>query len=47
MAMDRRAGYSFFAIGIAFIAIGATGRRPFLAIGIAFLVMGLIQIRRG
>jgi len=33
-------GTAFFAIGIAFIVIGASGRPAFLGVGVAFLVIG-------
>ena len=39
-------GYPFVTIGIAFIAIGITGRRTFLAIGIAFIALGFVLLRR-
>jgi hypothetical protein len=42
-----RAGYPFVAIGIAFMAIGISGKRAFIAIGLAFLVIGFITLRRG
>ena len=41
-----RAGYPFIAIGIAFMAIGFSGRRAFIAIGAAFLVIGIVTLRR-
>jgi hypothetical protein len=40
------AGYPFIALGIAFIAIGATRQRGFVAIGIVFLVLGFLALRR-
>ena len=46
MKRIARIGYPFVAIGVAFIAIGATGRRAFLAIGAAFLVLGFITLRK-
>jgi hypothetical protein len=42
-----RAGYPFVALGVAFIAIGISGRRAFIAIGLVFLVIGFITLRRG
>jgi hypothetical protein len=42
-----RAGYPFVALGVAFIAIGASGRRSFIAIGLVFLAIGLLTLRRG
>jgi hypothetical protein len=47
MRRIARVGYPFIAIGVAFIAIGATGRRAFIAIGAAFLVLGFVTLRRG
>jgi hypothetical protein len=47
MKRIARIGYPFIAIGVAFIAIGASGRRAFLAIGAAFLVLGFITLKRG
>ena len=42
----QRSGIVFFAVGIAFIAIGSSGQRAFIAIGIAFLVIGLLTFAR-
>jgi len=42
-----RAGYPFIAIGVAFIAIGISGRRTFILAGLAFLAVGFITLRRG
>jgi LPXTG-motif cell wall-anchored protein len=42
----QRTGIVFFAVGIAFLAIGSSGQRAFLAIGIAFLVLGLVTFAR-
>jgi len=41
------AGYPFIALGIAFIAIGASGKKPFIAIGVVFIVIGFVLLRRG
>lgn len=38
--MKSSRGKVFFAIGIAFVAIGASGRPAFLGVGVAFLVIG-------
>lgn len=38
--MKGNRGTVFFAVGIAFIAIGASGRPAFLGVGVAFLVIG-------
>jgi hypothetical protein len=47
MSKIGRAGYPLVAIGIAFIAIGISGRRTFIAIGLAFLAIGFVTLRRG
>jgi hypothetical protein len=47
MSRIGRSGYPFVAIGIAFLAIGISGRKAFLAIGLAFLVIGFLTLRRG
>lgn len=47
MSKIGRAGYPFITIGIAFIVMGAIGKRAFLAIGAAFLVIGFLTLRRG
>jgi hypothetical protein len=47
MSKIGRAGYPFVAIGIAFMAIGISGKRAFIAIGLAFLVIGFLTLRRG
>ena len=47
MSKIGRAGYPFIAIGIAFMAIGISGKRAFIAIGLAFLVIGYLTLRRG
>jgi hypothetical protein len=46
MRNPRVAGYPFIAIGIAFMAIGFSGRRAFVAIGLAFLMLGVLMLRR-
>ena len=46
MRRIARIGYPFIAIGFAFIAIGANGRRAFLAIGAAFLVLAFVTLRK-
>ena len=44
---DRNAaGVAFVGVGIAFIAIGASGRSAFIAIGMVFLVIGLAAFVR-
>jgi hypothetical protein len=43
---NRNVGIPFFAIGIAFLVLGLTGRRTFLVIGIAFLVIGFVFLAR-
>lgn len=42
----RNAYIAFFALGIAFIAIGLSGQRTFIYIGIVFLVIALLRFRR-
>jgi hypothetical protein len=42
----RYAPFPFFALAIAFIAIGATGQRPFIYVGIVFLVLALVLISK-
>jgi hypothetical protein len=37
---------AFFALAIAFIAIGLSGQRTFIYIGIVFLVVALLRLRR-
>jgi hypothetical protein len=37
---------AFFILAVAFIAIGASGRRTFLFVGIAFLVVTLLRWHR-
>jgi hypothetical protein len=46
MADRRYAGASFLAIGIAFLAIGASGNRAFIAIGVVFIVIAFTRMRR-
>ena len=36
----------FLVLGIAFIALGATGQRVFIFLGIAFLVIALVMMRK-
>jgi uncharacterized membrane protein len=40
-SMKSTRGTVFLALGIVFLAIGASGQRSFLGIGIAFLAVGL------
>lgn len=40
----RALGTAFFAVGIAFMAIGLSGQKTFLGLGAAFFVIGLIYI---
>ena len=40
------AGYPFIALGIAFVAIGFSGRKPFIIIGTVFIAIGFILLRR-
>ena len=46
MSKVGRVGYPFIAMGIAFAAIGVSGRKAFLVIGLTFLVMGFVLLRR-
>lgn len=43
---NLRSGAPFLALGIAFVALGATGRRIFLTLGIVFLILGTVRIAR-
>ncbi|MEO8431527.1 MAG: hypothetical protein ABI592_08460 [Acidobacteriota bacterium] len=45
-ARNSSAGVAFVGVGIAFIAIGASGRNAFIAIGLAFLAIGLAAFYR-
>ena len=45
--MNDKRGLAFLAIGVAFLAIGATGQRAFLGIGAAFLALGVVLRVRG
>ena len=36
----------FLALGITFIAIGASGQRTFIYVGIVFLVLALVMMRK-
>jgi hypothetical protein len=38
--MNSNQGSLFFAVGIVFIAVGATGRPAFVGLGAAFIVIG-------
>ena len=38
----RALGATFFAIGIAFMALGISGQRAFLGVGGAFFVLGIL-----
>lgn len=39
-------GAPFLIIGLAFLVLGASGRRAFVAIGLAFLVIGIVFLAR-
>ena len=45
--LNPRAGFPFLAIGCAFIALGASGRRAFFGAGIVFLILGIVLLKRG
>jgi hypothetical protein len=45
-----RRGGAFLALGVVFLAVGASGRAHFIALGVAFLAIGvvfLVRDRRG
>ncbi|MCM3903634.1 MAG: hypothetical protein ND866_18180 [Pyrinomonadaceae bacterium] len=42
----RYAPFPFFALAIAFIAIGASGQRTFIYVGIVFLILALVLMRK-
>lgn len=46
--MSRRhiPGVALIGIGIAFIALGASGRRAFVVIGLAFAMIGIAALAR-
>jgi hypothetical protein len=46
MKFINRAGYPFITLGIAFLALGATGKNAFLALGVVFLVIGAVFLTR-
>ena len=46
MTNRKLVGAPFLAIGIAFLAIGASGNRAFIAIGIAFMALGALEMVR-
>jgi hypothetical protein len=46
MRRQGRIGIPFLTIGIAFLAIGLSGRKAFLVIGIAFLAIGFVLLVR-
>jgi len=39
------AGYPFIALGIAFVAIGFSGRKPFIIIGAIFIAIGFFLLK--
>lgn len=43
---NLRRGAPFLVLGIAFVALGATGRRIFLTLGIVCLILGTVRIAR-
>ena len=46
--MNRpRPALAFFALAVAFIALGVTGNRTFLYVGLAFLAVALAVFARG
>jgi mannose/fructose/N-acetylgalactosamine-specific phosphotransferase system component IIC len=42
---NRQSAAPFFALGFAFIAIGASRQRAFAVIGIAFLAIAIVRLR--
>ena len=46
MANPAQRAAPFIAIGIAFVALGATGRRTFFFVGAAFILIGIVMARR-
>jgi hypothetical protein len=44
--MKPKPGLPFLVMGLAFVAIGASGQRAFLGIGTAFLAIGLVMLMR-
>jgi hypothetical protein len=44
--ITRYAPFPFLAVGIAFIAIGATGQHTLIYVGIAFLVLALVMMAK-
>jgi hypothetical protein len=44
--MHKGIAVPFLIIGLAFLALGASGRRAFIAIGLAFLVIGIVFMAR-
>lgn len=43
---DIKRGAPFLVIGIALLAIGATGQRVFVTVGLVFLILGFLRIAR-
>jgi hypothetical protein len=46
MARLARAATPFIVIGIAFLALGMSGRRAFLYVGVVFMIVGILRARR-
>ena len=46
MRAGSSAAVPFLGIGVAFTALGVSGREAFLAVGIAFLALGAILLAR-
>ena len=42
----QHAHFAFFALGIAFLAIGLGRQRPFLYIGLVFIIIAFLRWRR-
>ena len=44
--MNRKRGLPFIALGVAFMAIGITGRTTFFILGLVFIILGIALMRR-
>ena len=44
--ITRYAPFPFFALGITFIAIGATGQHTLIYVGIVFFVLALVMMAK-
>jgi hypothetical protein len=46
MRPTARRATPFIVLGIAFLALGMSGRHTFLYVGIAFMIIGIVATRR-